>query len=142
MILLDTDHLTVLKYLDNLQYGRLRARMEVSSDRDFATTIVNAEEQLRGWLAEINRQQIPQRQVVAYDRLQKLLDFLSGFSLIAFDERGADEFERLRKAKVRIGSADLKIACIALVRKSLLLSANLRDFGQVPNLQVENWLEE
>lgn len=142
MILLDTDYLTVLKYLDNLQYGRLRARMEASSDKDFATTIVNAEEQLRGWLAEINRQQTPQRQIAAYDRLRKLLDFLSGFPLIAFDQRGADQFERLRKEKVRIGSSDLKIACIALVHNVLLLSANLRDFRQVPGLRVENWLTE
>ena len=37
---------------------------------------------------------------------------------------------------------DLKIACIALVHNALLLSANLRDFQQVPGLRVENWLTE
>lgn len=107
MILLDTDHLTVLKYLGSLQYARLRARMAASSDQEFATTIVSAEEQLRGWLAEINRQHDPQQQVIAYDSLQKLLNFLSGFSLIEFDEKAAAEFLRLRKAKVRIGTLDL-----------------------------------
>ena len=35
---------------------------------------------------------------------------------------------------------DLKIASIALANGVLLLSANLRDFEQVPNLRVENWL--
>ena len=142
MILLDTDHLTVLKYPENPQYTRLTARIAASDDPDFATTIVNAEEQLRGWLAEINRQHTPQEQVFAYEHLRRLLDFLRRFSLIAFDERAADEFERLRKAKVRIGSMDLKIACIALVHNALLLSANLRDFQQVPGLRVENWLQE
>lgn len=35
---------------------------------------------------------------------------------------------------MRIGTMDLKIACIALVHDALLLSANL------PGLEVENWL--
>lgn len=74
--------------------------------------------------------------------MRKYLSFLFPFPLLAFDERAADEFERLRKAKVRIGSMDLKIACIALVHNALLLSANLCDFGHVPNLRVENWLSE
>jgi tRNA(fMet)-specific endonuclease VapC len=142
MILLDTDHLTVLKYPENPQCARLQARMAASSDPIFAITIVNAEEQLRGWLAEISRQRTPQQQIPAYERLRTLLDFLRPFPWIAFDERAADEFERLRKEKVRIGSMDLKIASIALVHNVLLLSANLRDFEQVPNLQVENWLKE
>ena len=57
-----------------------------------------------------------------------------------FDERAADQFEHLRQAKVRIGTMDLKIACIALVNDALLLSANRRDFGQVPGLRLESWL--
>lgn len=141
MILLDTDHLTVLAFPDSEAYKRLSKRMRASSDPAFATTIVSAEEQLRGWLAAINRQPMPQQQIVPYERLRKLLDFLRPFSLIVFDQRAADEFERLRKAKVRIGSMDLKIACITLVHDALLLSANLRDFRQVPGLRVENWLE-
>lgn len=142
MNLLDTDHLTVLKYPENPQCAHLRERMEASSDGHFATTIVSAEEQLRGWLAEIHRQRTPQEQVPAYERLRQLLDFLRPFHLIDFDERAAEEFNRLRKAKVRISSSDLKIACVALVHNSLLLSANLRNFQLVPGLRVENWLRE
>jgi tRNA(fMet)-specific endonuclease VapC len=142
MILLDTDHLTVLKYPENPQCLHLKARMATSIDPVFALTIVTAEEQLRGWLAEINRQRTPRQQIPAYLRLRRLLEFLRPFPLIDFDEPAATEFERLRKAKVRIGSMDLKIGCIALVHNVLLLSANLRDFEQVPNLHVENWLKE
>jgi tRNA(fMet)-specific endonuclease VapC len=142
MILLDTDHLTVLMYPESPQHGLLTARMAKSDDPDFATTIVNAEEQLRGWLAKIGRQRRPHEQISSYDRLRKMLAFLRPFSLIAFDDGAADEFEHLRKAKVRIGSMDLKIACIALTQDALLLSANLRDFQQVPRLRVENWLKE
>jgi len=35
---------------------------------------------------------------------------------------------------------DLKIASIALVNDALLVTANLRDFSQVPELRCENWL--
>lgn len=35
---------------------------------------------------------------------------------------------------------DLKIASIALTQDALLVTANLRDFEQVPGLRVENWL--
>jgi tRNA(fMet)-specific endonuclease VapC len=142
MILLDTDHLTILIHLGSERHTHLARRMAASVDRHFATTIVNAEEQLRGWLAEINRRGTPTKQLSAYEGLRKLLDFLRPFPLIAMEEVAAAEFERLRKSKVRIGSADLKIASIALVQDALLLSANLRDFEKVPGLQVQNWLKE
>jgi tRNA(fMet)-specific endonuclease VapC len=142
VILLDTDHLTPLAFPEGQPHARLMARMRTSNDPVFATTIVNAEEQLRGWLAAINRQPSLRQQLVPYERLRRLLAFLRLFPLITIDERAADEFERLRRAKVRIGSMDLKIASIALVHNVLLLSANLRDFQQVPGLRVENWLKE
>jgi tRNA(fMet)-specific endonuclease VapC len=142
MILLDSDHLTILTYPGSEQHACLRDRMAASADQHFATTIVNAEEQLRGWLAEINRHRTSHQQLFAYDGMWNYLVFLRRFPLIIFDTRAADEFERLRKAKIRIGSMDLKIACIALIHNALLLSANLRDFQQAPGLRVENWLKE
>jgi tRNA(fMet)-specific endonuclease VapC len=142
MILLDTDHLTILAFRESEQHARLRARMIASEDQDFATTIVNAEEQLRGWLAELNCSRSVHQQIPAYERLLELLRFLEEFSLIRFDARAADEFDRLRRRKIRIGTMDLKIASIALVHNVLLLSANSRDFEHVPGLRVENWLKE
>ncbi|HTU89740.1 MAG TPA: type II toxin-antitoxin system VapC family toxin [Gemmataceae bacterium] len=142
MIILDTDHLTVLKYPESSQHARLEDRLAASNDPNVATTIVNAEEQMRGWLAEINRLRVVHQQILAYERLLKLLDFLNEIPVIPFDASSADEFERLRRMKVRIGSMDLKVACIALVHNALLLSANLSDFQKVPGLRVENWLKE
>lgn len=142
MILLDTDHLTILALRKSERYVSLRARMAASNDQDFATTIVNAEEQMRGWLAEINRLRTVHQQIPPYERLLGLVEFLGELPLMPFETRAADEFDRLRRLKVRIGSMDLKIASIALIHNVLLLSANLRDFQQVPGLRVENWLKE
>jgi tRNA(fMet)-specific endonuclease VapC len=40
---------------------------------------------------------------------------------------------------VRIATMDLKIAAIALSENATLLTRNLRDFEQVPGLQVDDW---
>ena len=141
MIVLDTDHLTVLSFPNCSQHARLMELMRSSIDQDFATTIVNAEEQMRGWLAEIHARQAGHDQVPAYDRLLQLLLSLNRFRLIPFDSQAATEFGRLRKHKLRIGTMDQKIAAIALAHDVLLLSNNLRDFRQIPSLRVESWID-
>ena len=47
MILLDTDHLTVLQIGQGKRFERLILRLSQSSE-SLATTIVNVEEQMRG----------------------------------------------------------------------------------------------
>ena len=115
MILLDTDHIVALKYSKGAEHGRLTARMSTSSDQSFVTTSITLEEQLRGWLAFVNRSPDVHRQVPAYQRLNSLVDFFAGWTRLDFDEQAADQFFRLRSEKVRIGTMDLKIASIAIV---------------------------
>jgi tRNA(fMet)-specific endonuclease VapC len=81
------------------------------------------------------RQQVPY-----YRRLVDLSEFYADWTVQPFDERAADEFLRLRREGVRIATMDLKIAAICLVEGATLLSANLKDFQQVPGLVVEDWL--
>ena len=111
-----------------------------SSPDEFATTIVCLEEQLRGWLAAIKRKRDPSDQVPVYHRLGRLWQFFGAWKILHFDDRAAERCKTLRKQKVRIGSQDLKIAAIALTCDALLLSANVRDFSQIPGLRVESWL--
>ena len=141
MIILDTDHLTVLRYEDDSRHPALTSRLDASRDQHMVTTAVTVEEQMRGWLAEINRWREVRRQITAYERLARMVEFLSEWEIIRLDDAAADEFDRLRKQGVRIGSQDLKIASVALAHDAQLLSANLRDFRRVPGLRVENWLE-
>jgi tRNA(fMet)-specific endonuclease VapC len=141
MILLDTDHVTVLHYRDHPRCAALVARLQSAEDQRRAIPVVTLEEQVRGWLAEINRWRDVHKQVPAYERLEKIVEFFSDWEIVPFDDRAADELERLRRQRIRIGSQDLKIASIALTRSALLLSANLRDFSRVSNLRVENWLD-
>jgi tRNA(fMet)-specific endonuclease VapC len=142
MILLDTDHVTLLKYPASDRGARLAQRLDaLPAGEVVGVTIVTVEEQMRGWLAAIAKERSARRQVTAYRELANLFDFFAAFSLVLFDEQAADQFDLLRTAKLRLGTMDLKIAAVALVNKAMLLSANRRDFERVPGLHVENWLE-
>jgi tRNA(fMet)-specific endonuclease VapC len=141
MTLLDSDHLSVLADPRHRRQVELRRRLREPDDV-IAIPIVAAEEQLRGWLAQIHRVRQPHEQIVPYVRLAKLIDFLCEWPIIHWNEPAADEFVRLRQQRIRIGTQDLKIAAIALANDAPLLSANLRDFNKVPSLRVEDWLRE
>jgi tRNA(fMet)-specific endonuclease VapC len=119
----------------------LLERLKASTEQQIGTTIISVEEQGRGWFAVIARHRNVRRQVKAYQELVSLPEFLSGWTIMPFDEAGADRFERLRAGGLRIGSMDLKIASIALVYNALVLSTNLHDFQKVPGLRLENWLD-
>lgn len=140
MILLDTDHLSALKYDEHPRCRALRDRMNTSGDPFFATTIVSGEEQMRGWLAKIHAAKDAEEQVAWYDQLAWLIEFLADWQIIGFDQQAAAEFKRLLRLRLRIGTFDLKIAAIARVHDALLLSGNQRDFGRVPGLRVESWI--
>ncbi len=139
MLVLDTDHVSELGY-GTAAGLRLRDRL-LASGENTATTIVTVEEQLRGWLAEIHRLADPHRQIPAYQRLHERIEFFARWTVLPWDTATAELFLNLRRQGVRIGSMDLKIACIALVHESTLLTRNTSDFGHVPGLRVENWTQ-
>lgn len=138
MYLLDTDHLSVLQR-GNVESARLRARLNAVRTEPVATTIISYEEQVRGWLSYLAQARSLDRQVMAYERLQRHLAHFCAIPLVAFDTDAADMLRQLQQARVRIGTMDLKIAAIALAQHATLLTRNLSDFGKVPQLHVEDW---
>ena len=96
---------------------------------------------MRGWLAEINRHRDLSRQITPYAKLQRQVEIFSDWLVLPWDAESAASFTRLRSSGVRIGSLDLKIACIVLAHDATLLTRNTFDFAHVPGLRFENWLE-
>jgi tRNA(fMet)-specific endonuclease VapC len=140
MIILDTDCLTLVQRAEGEEYARLAARLdEAGKTQPICVTIISFEEQMRGWMAYIARQRSPARQVGAYHHLNLLLEDFGGRQVLEFDDAARQVFEDLTRAKVRIGTMDLKIAAIALSGGAKLISRNLRDYRQVPGLVVEDW---
>jgi tRNA(fMet)-specific endonuclease VapC len=141
MILLDTDHLSILTDRRAAGHASLVGRLELARE-PLAIPVVAVEEQCKGWLAKIARTREIHQQITPYERLAEFFDFLAEWDIVAFSETAADRFTELRRRKIRVGSQDLKIASIAMAEGALLLSANLRDFQKVSGLRVENWLRE
>ncbi|MFO0937733.1 MAG: type II toxin-antitoxin system VapC family toxin [Gemmataceae bacterium] len=137
MILLDTDHLTILRFTNSSRSQQLLNKMNLSTD-EVAIPIIAVEETMRGWISAIAKERQAIRQVFAYRELGELFDFFGRFQIVPFESSAAQKFDTFNR--IRIGTTDRKIAAIALVTNSLLLTANTRDFGQIPGLKFENWL--
>jgi tRNA(fMet)-specific endonuclease VapC len=139
MILLDTDHFSVLVDGRHSLHDQLVERLD-SAKVEVALPVVSVEEQLRAWLAQIHRTRSVAKQVLPYRRLVRLIHVFSYLEIACWTDDAASLFTQLRRQRIRIGTQDLKIASIALTLDAVLLSANLRDFQQVPRLRVEDWL--
>jgi tRNA(fMet)-specific endonuclease VapC len=139
MVILDTDHLTLLEWTRREDTECLRARLSDLKEDEKATTVINYEEQVRGWMTYLARTRSVAQEIEAYRRLKRQLEYYCAIKVLDFDERAATEYQRLRKARLRVGTMDLKIAAIVLAHSATLLSRNRSDFGQVPGLKVEDW---
>jgi len=142
MVVLDTDHLTVIQRQNHPTFSILSARLGSMPPGEACTTIVNVEEQMRGWLAMVRRSKKVQQEIAAYRQLHELFAYFAEIPVLDFDEAAAERFAALRRSRLRLGSMDLKIAAIALSRHATLLSRNLGDFRQVPALRVEDWTQQ
>jgi len=139
MVVLDTDHLSLLEWRAGSDARRLRERLRGVEPASVVSTIISFEEQMRGWLAQLAKARTMAQQLNAYSRLSRHVRTFREIPLLEFDARVAVEFQRLRKFYPRIGSMDLKIAAIVLVQGATLLTRNLADFGKIDGLVVENW---
>lgn len=138
MLVLDTDHMSLLEW-GGEGSAALRERLVDVAPNEVATTIINYEEQMRGWMAYIARAKSMAQQLDAYGRLRRYLDNYRQIPVLNFDKDAVTELQRFQRAKIRIGTMDLKIAAIVLSRGATLLSRNLADFRKVPGLKVEDW---
>jgi len=137
MILLDTDHLSLLQWGGDLA-GRIERRMSaLGVANSFPTSIISYEEQMRGWISVIASAKAIADQIRMYSRLHAQLRFFSTLTIFDFSEKAAVEFQRLGKLKIRIGTMDLKIASISLALGATLFTRNVQDFSKVPGLRIE-----
>ncbi len=140
MYILDTDLISLLESVSTSpEAQRLRFRLARLKPEDHITTIITFEEQVRGWTAYLAQKRTLAQQVGAYRRLKNVLNRYLKLTVLEFDEAAAEEFERLQKTRIRIGTMDLKIAAIALAHHATLLTRNSKDFSKVPGLHIEDW---
>ena len=141
LLILDTDHASLFLKGNTLVCDRI---FQTEPD-NLAISIITAEEICQGWLSEINKySQASQssRLLLAYSELEKALDFLQTIQRVSFDTNAYAQFAILRQQFRRLGTRDLRIAAIALSINATVITRNAKDFGQIPNLSIEDWTTE
>ena len=133
--ILDTDHISLYQRGDLNVINRLSA----ANPENLAVTVISLEEQMYGRLSEIKKATSAISLITAYSRLEITLDYFKSVQVLPFDQNSHIFFESLIRQKLRVGTQDLRIAAIALSVNGIVVTRNQKDFGKVPNLQVENW---
>lgn len=135
---LDTDHLSILQRKRGVEYQRLSTWMSQFAASDFACCVISLHEQVVGAHALLNRAKNSASLIRAYTLLERLpRDYLS-FSLLPFDAASAAVYDLLNSQNLRVATMDLRLASIAQANNLTVLTRNLRHFGRIPGLKVED----
>ena len=74
-----------------------------------------------------------------------LIEFLSIFNILSFDDKDAVEFgiikAKLEKSGIIIGPMDLLLSAQAKSKNLILVTNNIKEFERVDNLKIENWVK-
>lgn len=128
--LLDTD--TCIRYI-NGRSPKIRAKLPTIPRMDVGVSIITKAEMFYGSA----KSQTPERS------RQKQLEFLQTVQTVPFDETAAVIYGDIRayldKQGTPIGGNDLLIAASALANGLILVTHNVREFGRVPGLKLEDW---
>lgn len=140
MYIFDTDHLSFIQRNGN-EGKKILAKLATLQEPKVVVTVITYEEQVRGRLGVLTKARTIETQVTAYQGLYKLAADYQVIEILPFTHQAALEHQRLRKAYPRLGNMDLKIAAIAITNDALLLTRNKSDFGQIAELEIEDWTE-
>ena len=135
MYVLDTDHLSL-----NLRgHPKIRERLALFPPEEIAITIITAEEQLRGRLAQLGKAASGHARSTAYLYLRKAIVDLAKLNILDYDASSESIYQGLKLQRIRAGSQDLRIAAVTLANSGTLVTRNRSDFAKVPGLVLEDW---
>ncbi|MDH3716632.1 MAG: type II toxin-antitoxin system VapC family toxin [Planctomycetota bacterium] len=121
------------------EHPQVVAHVKATAQSDRAITIITIEEQLRGWFTQVRKARDATRLTRAYQGLFQVVDMAKTLPVLPFSSTAIDRYLELRKSLPRLGKHDLAIASIALDFEAKVVTRNRQDFGQIPNLEVEDW---
>ena len=138
MFVLDTDTLSLLMQ----GHERLEERTS-KAEEEVVITSISRIEVLQGRFASVLKAEDGEKLLLAQQRLDVTEAYLGEVKVLPVDLTASAEFDKLRANKKlkKIGRGDLLIAAVTLAHRATLVTRNLRDFRQVPGLQVENWAD-
>ncbi|MCK4504133.1 MAG: type II toxin-antitoxin system VapC family toxin [Candidatus Aegiribacteria sp.] len=133
MYLIDTD---ICIYLIKKKSEYLLQRFESEKAFNIGVSAISVAELEYG----IAKSAYPERNRIA------LLEFLSCFEIVPFTDLDTQAYGAVRaflnKKGTPIGPYDLMIAAQCLTRDLILVTNNVKEFQRVPDLHIENWIQE
>lgn len=132
---LDTDLFTLFRHGTE----PLTSRVLAAPAGSVALSVTTVEEALAGWYSALRQARRTDELERVYDQLARTVIRLAQFPIFGYTRAAMAEFASLQKQKMNIGRNDLRIAAVALEHGAAVVTRNVRDFGRVPNLVVEDW---
>jgi len=137
LYVLDTDTLTLYR----AGHSQVCQHVLNHAPDELAVTVISVEEQISGWYRLLRRARRRDQLARAYEKLARTVQFYAERRMLSFSESAIERFERLKASKLGVGSMDLRIAAITLEHGGTLVTRNMRDFGRVPGLAIQDWTQ-
>ena len=132
MYLLDTN---ICIYIIKKKPADVLKTLKTKSKKDIYISSITIAELEYG----IAKSQFPEKNKIA------LIEFLSIFNILPFDDNDAVDFGKIKKELEKkgkiIGPMDLLLAAQAKSKKLILVTNNTKEFERVEGLKIENWLQ-
>lgn len=136
MFVFDTDTLTH----DQNGHALLSEKIRSTPRQQLFTTSITIEEQLKGRLAYLGKyRNESHKSAQGHAALVQTVRYFHAWNILLFNEEADAIFRQLQRRRIRIGTQDLRISAIALLHGFTVVTVNIRDFVQIPDLKVENW---
>ena len=132
MYLLDTN---ICIYIIKKKPADVLKTLKTKSKKDIYISSITIAELEYG----IAKSHFPEKNKIA------LIEFLSIFNILPFDDNDAVDFGEIKKELEKkgkiIGPMDLLLAAQAKSKKLILVTNNKKEFERVEGLKIENWLQ-
>ncbi len=135
LYLFDTDLLTL--FAD--RHATVCKRASEHSQDELATSVITIEEQLTGWYTLLRQAKTDRQLVAAYEGMTYSIRFVSRLQICSYSAEAAARVAAFKKARLKIKTMDLRIACVALEAGAIVVTRNRADFEVVPGLELEDW---
>lgn len=127
--------------LTHVRHGhpKVTAAVNHRPPAELGVATINVEEALGGYYNLLRKARSPQAEEYASTMLADAVALVARFTIYPVTVAARGRFDTLLKLKLNVGRSDLKIAAVALELGATVVTDNLRDFGRVPGLTVQDW---
>jgi tRNA(fMet)-specific endonuclease VapC len=133
--LLDTDMLSLFQ----MGHQAVCQHCAAAAPQSVSISVITIEEQFLGWYTRSRQAKTDAELAQASESMAAFARFIRQLPILAFTVPAIQRYDQLKKMKLNVGKNDLRIAAIALEAGATVVTRNLRDFGRVPNLLLDDW---